>query len=332
MRSLSPGCRSSPPPCCCCRRVAGAAARSRRAREVHRTAHAVGRSRPAGQLHQQGRERHAVRAARRPRGQEPVGLRREGDGGAAQVAPGQSAGRGRPDWRLRGRGHRRRPVALVRASRRQQRAAVVRLRSADGQIPALTAEARSAPPRGRLRVAAAVRLIRGPIAASTTAASRAAFPGSMMPAIYGNAYDITQGPGFVAIRYEMIHETRIIPLDRRPHLPPSHPPLHRRRPRPLGRRHAGGRNHQLHRRDRLPRRGSEQLKMTERFTPVGRQHGQVGSALRGPGHVGAVRGRHHAAQARHRGRSVRVRLPRRQPRSGEHSPSAARSEEAKAKK
>jgi hypothetical protein len=41
-------------------------------------------------------------------------------------------------------------------------------------------------------------------------------PGSMMPAIYGNAYDITQAPGLVAIRYEMIHETRIIPLDNRP--------------------------------------------------------------------------------------------------------------------
>jgi hypothetical protein len=44
-------------------------------------------------------------------------------------------------------------------------------------------------------------------------------PGSMMPAIYGNSYDITQGPGFVAIRYEMVHETRIVPLDGRPHLP-----------------------------------------------------------------------------------------------------------------
>jgi hypothetical protein len=43
-------------------------------------------------------------------------------------------------------------------------------------------------------------------------------PGSMMPAIYGNAYDITQGPGWVAIRYEMIHETRVIPLDGRPHV------------------------------------------------------------------------------------------------------------------
>jgi len=43
-------------------------------------------------------------------------------------------------------------------------------------------------------------------------------PGSMMPAIYGNSYAIVQGPGFVAINYEMIHETRIVPLDARPHL------------------------------------------------------------------------------------------------------------------
>jgi hypothetical protein len=42
------------------------------------------------------------------------------------------------------------------------------------------------------------------------------FPGSMMPAIYGNAYDITQAPGIVAIRYEMIHETRVIRLDNSP--------------------------------------------------------------------------------------------------------------------
>jgi hypothetical protein len=45
-------------------------------------------------------------------------------------------------------------------------------------------------------------------------------PGSMMPAIYGNSYEIVQGPGYVAIVYEMIHETRIIPLDGRPHTAP----------------------------------------------------------------------------------------------------------------
>jgi hypothetical protein len=43
-------------------------------------------------------------------------------------------------------------------------------------------------------------------------------PGSMMPAIYGNAYQIVQGPGWVGIRYEMIHEARIIPLDGRQHV------------------------------------------------------------------------------------------------------------------
>ena len=29
---------------------------------------------------------------------------------------------------------------------------------------------------------------------------------------------IVQGPGFVAIRYEMVHETRVIPIDSRPQL------------------------------------------------------------------------------------------------------------------
>jgi hypothetical protein len=42
-------------------------------------------------------------------------------------------------------------------------------------------------------------------------------PGSMMPAIYGNSYQILQTRDYVAIRYEMIHETRLIPLDGRPH-------------------------------------------------------------------------------------------------------------------
>ena len=43
-------------------------------------------------------------------------------------------------------------------------------------------------------------------------------PGSMMPAIYGNSYQIIQSPNYVAIRYEMIHETRLIPLDGRAHV------------------------------------------------------------------------------------------------------------------
>jgi hypothetical protein len=41
-------------------------------------------------------------------------------------------------------------------------------------------------------------------------------PGSMLPTIYGNTYEIVQSPGYVVIRYEMVHEARIIPLDARP--------------------------------------------------------------------------------------------------------------------
>ena len=38
----------------------------------------------------------------------------------------------------------------------------------------------------------------------------------MMPVIYGNSYRIVQAPGVVAISYEMIHETRVIPVDAAP--------------------------------------------------------------------------------------------------------------------
>jgi hypothetical protein len=43
-------------------------------------------------------------------------------------------------------------------------------------------------------------------------------PGAMVPHVQGNSYEIVQAPGFVAIRYELMHETRIIPLDRTPHV------------------------------------------------------------------------------------------------------------------
>jgi hypothetical protein len=40
--------------------------------------------------------------------------------------------------------------------------------------------------------------------------------GSMMPVVYNNGNQIIQAPGLVAFRNEMIHETRVIPLDDRP--------------------------------------------------------------------------------------------------------------------
>ncbi len=89
---------------------------------------------------------------------------------------------------------------------------------ADGRIPPTTPEAQQ-----RAAARAAARAGRGP---ADSYEDRSLYdqcitrglPGSMMPAIYGNSYQIHQGPGFVAIRYEMIHETRIIPLDGRPHV------------------------------------------------------------------------------------------------------------------
>ena len=43
-------------------------------------------------------------------------------------------------------------------------------------------------------------------------------PGAMMPHILGNSYQIVQAPGVVAIRYELVHDTRVISLDGRPHV------------------------------------------------------------------------------------------------------------------
>ncbi|HUK32953.1 MAG TPA: hypothetical protein VLV86_03520 [Vicinamibacterales bacterium] len=50
------------------------------------------------------------------------------------------------------------------------------------------------------------------------------FPHVIFPTIYDNTSQIVQGPGWVSIRYEMIHDARVIPLDdlaRRPHFSPK---------------------------------------------------------------------------------------------------------------
>jgi hypothetical protein len=42
--------------------------------------------------------------------------------------------------------------------------------------------------------------------------------GSFMPAVYGNGARIVQTPDAIVISYEMVHDTRVIPLDGRPHV------------------------------------------------------------------------------------------------------------------
>ena len=101
----------------------------------------------------------------------------------------------------------------------------------DGRIPALTAEARKRGAGGAGR-AAARTYVPGPEATwdvwrdqqNVSLYDRCVtrgLPGSMTPASYGNSYHILQTPEYVAIRYEMVHETRIIPLGGQPHAPAS---------------------------------------------------------------------------------------------------------------
>ena len=51
-------------------------------------------------------------------------------------------------------------------------------------------------------------------------------PASMMPAGYGSYYEILQSQESVSLRYEMIHEHRVIPIDRGAHRPHISAKLH----------------------------------------------------------------------------------------------------------
>jgi hypothetical protein len=90
----------------------------------------------------------------------------------------------------------------------------------DGKIPALTPSAQQ-----RAAARAVGRSARGP---ADSYEDRNLYDqcitrgvvGSMLPVIYGNSFQIVQAPGFVAIRYEMIHETRVVAMDGRPHVAP----------------------------------------------------------------------------------------------------------------
>ena len=90
----------------------------------------------------------------------------------------------------------------------------------------------------------------------------------MMPAIYGNSYRIHQAPGVVTIGYEMLYETRVIPLDNRPHINSSIRQY-------LGDARGRWEGNTLvvettNFTDKVPYRGSsEHLKLIERFTPLG---------------------------------------------------------------
>ena len=91
----------------------------------------------------------------------------------------------------------------------------------DGQLPAMTAE-------GQARDAAARRGRQGAGTALPADSWEGytyyircitrGIAGSVLPVIYGNGTEIVQGPGYVMILQEMVHEARVIPIDSRPHV------------------------------------------------------------------------------------------------------------------
>jgi hypothetical protein len=87
----------------------------------------------------------------------------------------------------------------------------------DGRIPPLTPEAQKRQAE-RIRVDRTNGPFNGPedLELYTRCVIRAALP--RVPTGYDNNYQIVQAPGILAILQEQMHETRVIPLDGRPHL------------------------------------------------------------------------------------------------------------------
>jgi hypothetical protein len=91
----------------------------------------------------------------------------------------------------------------------------------DGKLPAVTAEGQKRQAERaaeRRRLGATTDAVQNmPIGTRCIIMAGSGPP--MMPAGYNSNYQIVQGPGYVMILTEMIHDVRIIPLDGRPHVP-----------------------------------------------------------------------------------------------------------------
>ena len=91
----------------------------------------------------------------------------------------------------------------------------------DGRLPAVTATAR----RRQETLVAARRLPSYPASHEEPSLMERCItrglPGIMLPGNYNHNYNILQTPQHVVIFAEMIHDTRIIPIDGRPHVDPA---------------------------------------------------------------------------------------------------------------
>jgi hypothetical protein len=88
----------------------------------------------------------------------------------------------------------------------------------NGRMPALTADAQERQAQARSRAAAGPARVGGRADSyrDRTLLERCltrGLPGAILPGLYNNNIRISQAPGYVAIVHEMVHETRVVPLD-----------------------------------------------------------------------------------------------------------------------
>ena len=112
------------------------------------------------------------------------------------------------------------PPHLLERGEPQRQASLI-VDPPDGRMPPLTEEAQA-----RVEELRAYRESRGPADSYTDRSLydrciTRGIAGSVLPVIYNNGNVIVQAPGYIAFVNEMIHETRIIPLDGRSHLEPG---------------------------------------------------------------------------------------------------------------
>ena len=127
-------------------------------------------------------------------------------GTIAAVADGGVVGAGPSHW-------------YENLSARSRRSSLV-IDPKNGRLPALTAGARA-----RAAAETKARAARGPSDSWTDRSLwdrciTVGLPAVMFPTGYNNNVQILQAPGYVTITHEMMHDTRVIPLDGRPHLSP----------------------------------------------------------------------------------------------------------------
>jgi hypothetical protein len=122
----------------------------------------------------------------------------------AGIADGGPVGAGPPHW-------------YENLAARSRRSSLV-IDPPNGRLPPLTPDARA-----RAAAAEAARAEHGPADSWEDRSLwdrciTVGLPSVMFPTGYNNNVAILQGPGYVTITHEMMHDTRIIPTDSRPHI------------------------------------------------------------------------------------------------------------------